>query len=741
MLLDLYKRHLVRILLSLVILVFFLLHVSGWDIFRISALDGLELFAYDQRLKLTAPNTVDDRIVIIDIDEESLADQGRWPWSRDKLERLMDQLFDTYDIAIIGFDVVWAEKDESSGLGILQGLADGEFSDDPRFRAKVEELDSELNYDNRFKKAMAGRAVVLGFRFNTQGTRAGVLPPPVFDQGSFRGRTIPFKEATGFAANLAEFQDVAFGAGHFNPEIDQNGIVRRIPLLYEYEGAHYEALSLAIARAVLNAEEIVPGYVEEGNNKYAGLEWLRLGDVDIPLDGRVMALVPYRGRQKSFPYISATDVLNGTADPDSLKGRVALLGTSAPGLLDLRATPLDSIYPGVEIHANMVAGIIDQTIKEAPEYTLGAEFVLVLISGMFMALLLPLLSPLLGTLATTVLLSAVVAANILIWNSFNLVLPLASGVVILFVMYLFNVTYALFVETRGKRQLAGLFGQYVPPELVDEMSEDPESFSLEGESRELTVLFSDVRSFTTISEGLEPRELSQLMNEYLTPMTRIIHEHRGTIDKYMGDAIMAFWGAPINDAEHARHALDAGVAMLEELKDIQRDFEKRGWPPIKIGVGLNTGPMNVGNMGSEFRMAYTVLGDSVNLGSRLEGLTKGYGVGLIVNESTAAAVPDYVYRELDRVRVKGKDQPVTIYEPVGLRKDVEKPARDEIKLYDQALKLYRKKDWDMAELSFLNLQKGEPDKALYKLYSERIGIYRKEPPPDPWDGVWTHETK
>ena len=200
-------------------------------------------------------------------------------------------------------------------------------------------------------------------------------------------------------------------------------------------------------------------------------------------------------------------------------------------------------------------------------------------------------------------------------------------------------------------------------------------------------------------------------------------------------------GAPLNDADHARHALDAGVAMLEELSVIQEDFKKRGWPPIKIGVGLNTGPMNVGNMGSEFRMAYTVLGDAVNLRSRLEGLTKGYGVDLIVNESTASAVPDYIYRELDRVRVKGKDKPVTIYEPVGLRKDTEKPARDEIKLYDQALKLYRNKDWDMAELSFLNLQKGTPDKALYKLYVERIAVYRKEPPADPWDGVWTHETK
>ena len=740
MLFERYKRHLVRVVLSLIILGFFLLHVS--ETLRIDALDAIELFAYDQRLELTAPNTVDDRIVIIDIDEVSLAAEGRWPWSRNKLEDLLDQLFERYEIAIIGFDVVFAAPDASSGLAVLQGLADGEFRDNDRFKIKVEELDKVLNYDKRFTDAIAGRAIVLGFTFNNQGTQAGVLPPPIFKAGTFKGRNIPFVGANGYSANLTQFQDVAFGAGHFNSEVDLDGIVRRIPLLYEYNGAHYEALSLAIARAVLAVDTVEPGYVDGRNiGKYAGLEWLQLGDVEIPVDRRVMALVPYRGPQKSFPYISATDVLKGKADPARLKGRVALLGTSAPGLLDLRATPLDSIYPGVEIHANMIAGILDRSIKEAPEYTLGAEFVLVLVTGLFMALLLPLLGPLFGTVATVLLFGAVVGVNVLIWNSFNLVLPLASGVVILIVMYLFNVTYSLFVETRGKRQLVGLFGQYVPPELVDEMSEDPESFSLEGESRELTVLFSDVRSFTTISEGLEPKELSQLMNEYLTPMTRIIHEYRGTIDKYMGDAIMAFWGAPINDPNHARHALDAAVAMLTELRNIQDDFKNRGWPAIKIGVGLNTGTMNVGNMGSEFRMAYTVLGDSVNLGSRLEGLTKGYGVELIVSESTAAAVPDYIYRELDRVRVKGKDKPVTIFEPVGLRKDIGKSQRDEINLYNQALKYFRDKNWDMAELSFLNLLKATPDTVLYKVYGERISIYRKSPPPDAWDGVWTHETK
>ena len=257
----------------------------------------------------------------------------------------------------------------------------------------------------------------------------------------------------------------------------------------------------------------------------------------------------------------------------------------------------------------------------------------------------------------------------------------------------------------------------------------------------MSVLFSDVRGFTTISEGLEPKELSKLMNACLTPLTGIIHKQRGTIDKYMGDAIMAFWGAPLEDPEHARHALEAGMEMIARLNAMQKQFREQGWPPINIGVGINTGEMSVGDMGSEFRMAYTVLGDTVNLGSRLEGLTKGYGVQIIVSETTREAVPDFVFRELDRVRVKGKDQPVTIYEPLGPKASISKELRHELRLYQEAIKLYRAQNWDMAEIQFINLQKLAPQRMLYRLYVERIGLSRANPPAPDWDGVFTHVTK
>jgi adenylate cyclase len=273
------------------------------------------------------------------------------------------------------------------------------------------------------------------------------------------------------------------------------------------------------------------------------------------------------------------------------------------------------------------------------------------------------------------------------------------------------------------------------------MSSAPSEFSLEGESRNMTVFFSDVRDFTSISESLHPSDLQKLMNEILTPITHIIHKHRGTIDKYMGDAVMAFWGAPLQDHDHARHALYAALDILAMLEGLKEEFVSRGWPPLRMGIGIHTGVMHVGDMGSEFRRAYTVIGDAVNLGSSLEGLTKQYGVQIIVSETTMEAVDNVIYRELDDVRVKGKDRPVRIYEPLGIKGNVPKAVRDELKVYKQARTYYREQQWDLAELQFLNLQKMSPMMKLYSVYLDRIQFFRNNPPPDKWDGVFTYKTK
>jgi adenylate cyclase len=365
----------------------------------------------------------------------------------------------------------------------------------------------------------------------------------------------------------------------------------------------------------------------------------------------------------------------------------------------------------------------------------------VLIAGAVMAFLLPMLSPLRATVVGIIVLLLLLSLNFGFWHVSNVVLPLANAMIAIVLLYAMNMSWGYFVESRTKRQLTGLFGQYVPPELVEEMSRDPENYSMAGRKAELTVLFSDIRGFTTISEGLEPNELASLMNEYLGAMTLVVRKHRGTLDKYIGDAIMAFWGAPVDDPEHAKNAVRTGLEMHVALHELNKNLVARGWPELKIGVGVNTGPMTVGDMGSPVRQSYTVMGDAVNLGSRLEGITKQYGVGFIVGESTRELLKkEFVFRELDRVRVKGKEDPVGIYEPVGEEGKVAREDLDEIKLWNQALRSYRSQDWDQSEVALMNLQRMKP-RYLYDLYVKRVEHLRKEPPGENWDGVTIFETK
>ena len=372
---------------------------------------------------------------------------------------------------------------------------------------------------------------------------------------------------------------------------------------------------------------------------------------------------------------------------------------------------------------------------------MAIEVVVLLLLGIALSLLLPRLDPLLGSVTVIVLLGLVVGLNLYAWMQQNTVWPLASPMVLVIAIFGINMTYGFFVERRAKKQITGLFGQYIPPELVDEMSADPESIKMEGESRELTVLFSDVRGFTTISEGLDPQSLSQLMNDYLTPMTRAIHKHRGTIDKYIGDAIMAFWGAPLHDKNHVDNALAAAMEMLSLLRKLGPEFRAKGWPELRIGIGLNTGPMNVGNMGSEFRRAYTVMGDAVNLGSRLESLTKEYGVEIMVGEGTMQQATNMLFRQLDRVRVKGKDEPVSIYEPMGRLNRVSEKLKEEVARFHEVLSHYLARQWDQALAILTELQTKQPDCKLYALYRERIEYFMANPPEPAWDGVFTHKTK
>ncbi|RLJ63684.1 CHASE2 domain-containing protein [Sulfurisoma sediminicola] len=739
------KQNLPRFLLGLLVLAVLLGHAAG--IYRIGVIEHFDAIIYDTKVRLTMPRNVDDRLVILDIDEKALAEVGRWPWNRERMATLMNKLFDRNGIALLGFDIVFAERDASSGLPVLESLAKKDGREAAAIQGVLKELRPTLDYDALFAASLKKRAIVLGYYLSSKegGTSSGALPPPTLPAGTFAGRNIAFTSWTNYGGNLPEFQKNAASGGHFNPLVDFDGMSRRVPVLAEYNGAYYESLSLAMVRALLGFPPVVPGYAEGSDKSYAGLEWLELptarGTLRVPVDANVAALVPYRGFQGSYRYISAADVLADRIPAEQLQGKIVLMGTTAPGLMDLRATPVGATYPGVEVHANLISGMLDGAVKYRPAYVLGADVVLVLLAGAVMTFLLPLLSPFRASIVALIVLLFLLSVNLAFWHVGNMVLPLATGLLLVMLLYALNMSWGYFVESKAKRQFTELFGQYVPPELVDEMAKNPEGYTMDGRKAELTVLFSDIRGFTTISEGLQPDQLATLMNLYLGSMTEVIRKRRGTLDKYIGDAIMAFWGAPVGDAEHARNAVITAMEMQRALHDLNPELLAKGWPELKIGVGVNTGTMTVGDMGSPVRKAYTVMGDAVNLGSRLEGITKQYGVGIIVGEGTRELTKkDFVYRELDRVRVKGKAEPVGIYEPLGLEGQVAKEDLEELKLWNQALRAYRSQDWDQAEVMLLNLSRIHQC-YLYDLYAKRVAHCRKEPPGEGWDGVTTFETK
>ncbi|MFU8788070.1 MAG: CHASE2 domain-containing protein [Methylobacter sp.] len=732
-----------RPLSCLLITLLFMAHSARW--LEIPTLQRMENIVYDLRLRSTAPNTIDPRIVIVDIDEQSLAQEGRWPWRRDKLAYLADMLFDYYQIKLLGFDVIFSEADTSAGVELLEQLASGPLQSNTGFLSALETLRPQLSYDDQFAKSLQNRPVVLAYFTSPIAEKTpeiGVLPPPLAKASEHPFSSLLAKEKS-YTANLPKLQAAATSGGFFNnPAVDEDGVYRRLPLLTEYRQHIYPALSLALFKTLLEQPPIEfvtgSGYGAQHSER---LEALNIEGFHIPVDQSSNLLVPYRGRQGSFPYISATDVLNGIVPQAALQDKIVIVGTTAAGLLDLRATPVQHVYAGVEIHANILSGLLDQRIKSRPSYSLGIELLELAAICLAAILIFPRLPVFLSALIFGVWLAAGIAANFYAWTAWHIDTALAAPITLLVVLYGIQLFFGFFFESRRKKQLGNIFGQYIPPELVEQMSKSDEEFTLKGESRDMTVLFSDVRGFTTISEGMEPQELCELINGILTPVTRVIHESKGTIDKYIGDAIMAFWGAPMHNPQHASYAVKAGLAILQTLTRIQQDFKAKGWPEIDIGIGINTGKMSVGNMGSQFRIAYTVMGDAVNLGSRLEGLTKQYGVKMIVSESTAQAAPEYSYRELDKVRVKGKHNPITIYEPLGIGADLSPEQRQQLDLLNQALHSYRQQQWLAAQAIFGQLAGSHPHDKLYAIYLERIAYYLESPPETDWDGAFTHTSK
>lgn len=747
----LFARHWTRIAVTLVPLLVALLHASG--VLPLPMLERLENVLYDVRLRAAMPRTLDERIVIVDIDEKSLAEVGRWPWGRNRMAELTEELFARQQVAVLGFDVVFAEADDSSGLKRLRQLAQSELKDQPGFAQRVDQLAPSLDYDGAFARALANRPVVLGYYLTSdrEGGASGVLPAPVMQRQALQGRPIRFTSWNGYGANIPALAQAAPVAGFFNPIPDIDGLVRSVPLVAEYKDQYYESLALAVFRMLAGGPTVEPGLPRDRfvSRSYQGLDSLvlRLGQktMAIPVDDKVAALVPFRGpggpKGGSFRYVSASDLLNQRLAPGALKGKIILVGTTAPGLQDLRATPVGETYPGVEAHANLVSGMLDGRMAVRPDYAVGYDVLVLLLAGLVLAFALPLLSATRAVLLSVGVLAAVAALNAWLFVGAGVVMPLATALVMVLTAFALNMSYGYFVESRSKRELANLFGTYVPPELVDEMVKDPDSYSMQAVNKELTVMFCDMRGFTKMSERMEPVQLQALLNEVFNRLSDIIRSNRGTIDKYMGDCVMAFWGAPVDTPDHAHLAVKTALEMANAVRRINEDHRARGLPEIGVGIGLNTGMMCVGDMGSEARRSYTVIGDAVNLGSRLEGLSKTYGVDIVVSESTRKLAGQFAWQELDRVRVKGKEQAVAIFWPLAPADRIEKAQAEELRTWGAFLKAWRAQDWDQCDVLLLNLQRMNPKKYLYELYAGRVASLRQEPLDLEWDGATTFETK
>lgn len=739
-----------RVLLTLIPLALALLHVSA--AMPLPLLERLDQFIYDARLRLGMSRTLDERIVIVDIDEKSIDRIGRWPWGRDKLADLTQELFARQRVSVVGFDVVFAERDNSSGLASLRALERGALARTPGFAEQLARLAPSLDHDALFARSLHGHAAVLGYYFTSdrQGHTQGALPLPVVTGAQLRGRPLAATTWNGYGANLSELNQAAAQAGFFNTIGDSDGVVRSLPLLAEYQGQYYESLALAMFRAMMGGPTVEPGFPATASlGTHDTLESVVLVDgtrrMPLPVDERLAMLIPFRGpggpEGGSYAYISASDLLEGKIAEGTLADKAVLIGTSAPGLQDVRTTPVGPVYPGVEAHASMLTALMDGSAIAIPDYARGFDVLQLLMVGLVLAFGLSVLPAGPALLLSAAVFLALTLLNFWLYRTHGLAMPLATALALVFTATAVNIAHGYLFESRAKRALASRFRSYVPPPLVDEMLKHPEHYSMQADSRELTVMFCDMRGFTALSECMPPLQLQALLNRVFTRLTEVIQGERGTIDKYMGDCVMAFWGAPVPAQDHAACAVRAALGMARAVEQLNQEHRAQGLPEIGVGIGLNTGLMCVGDMGSNIRLSYTVIGDAVNLGSRLEGLCKTYGVAIIASESTRSMAPGFVWQELDRVRVKGKAQAVNIYTPLADQSQASALNANELACWQQVLAHYRAQDWAQCGQSLAALRRQAPQSVLYALYASRLEEMMSSPPPSDWDGATHFDTK
>jgi adenylate cyclase len=747
---DFFLRYIVK-LTALRVGILFTAACLFLSAFEPGFLRRLENEYYDLRLKARGPLKPLDKVVLAAIDEKSLDEIGRWPWPRTRIAELVDRLTE-YGAKVIAFDAVFPEPDVNSTLREVRSLQEkmNELGvRDKELSSYLGQMERGADTDRALADALQrSDRSILGYFFHVDMDKANALPQEKREEGfsnivfssyavkfsSQAAAGIKFEEAYAAEANLKAFSDAAKGSGFFNVFPEEDGVVRKVPLIMVCQGEFFPPLSLRALYLYFGEEPIL-------NIEEAGVRGVWIGGVEVPTDEKGRMLINYRGGQKTFPQYSVADILQGRVDPSAFKDKIVLIGGTAIGLFDRRVTPFDTFFPGPEIHANIIDNILQQDFLRRPGWFKPIEYLVIIFVGTLFSLLLPRIRAVYGFLAAAVCVALYVYVDRFFFQQLRVWLNIVFPVLTIIFVYIGITLYRYVTEEREKAKIRGAFSVYVAPAVVDVMLKHPEKLKLGGEKKELTVLFSDIRGFTTISEGLAADELVRLLNEYLTAMTNMVFKHEGTVDKYMGDAIMAIFGAPVEQPDHAIRCCNTALDMMSELKALQAEWARKGTPKIDIGIGVNTGVMSVGNMGSSSRFDYTVMGDSVNLGSRLEGLNKEYGTNIIISEFTHEKVKDHFFcRELDLVKVKGKNKPVRIFQLLG-RDGVADNVRSAVECFHQGLECYRNQEWSKADELFRRTLSLNPEDKTASLYLGRCNACQLDELPSDWDGVFTCKTK
>lgn len=717
-------------------------------------LDLVELKTVDLRFKARGGISPGKEVVLVVIDEKSIAKEGKWIWPRSKIAELVAKL-SSAGAKVIGFDIGFLEPDEKSVVQTVEKIehkVKGLHISNTALQQYLTHLKQITDYDQLLADAIgqAQSRVVLGYFFQMdtdilghmteqdilghQDNTAGSAYKTV-RYSSSAAQKVPLIKATVPQSNIPVVSNSSDRAGFFNMFPDIDGVVRWIPGVIQFKDVLYAPLSLMSVSAFLDRPLSVS--VAE-----YGIEEIKIGDIVIPTDEFGRMLINYRGEEKTFPHIPVTDVLSGTVSDDVLKDKIVLVGATAVGIYDVRVTPFGTLFPGLEIHANIVDSVLAKDFMQQPGWAKLFDILAIIIAGCLLGILLPRLGVISGVLGTMILAFGHTVLCQLLFSKGGWILNLVYPLSIILILYIVITVYRYFAEAKQKRFIKDAFSTYLAPEVVKQLIETPDRFKLGGEKREITAFFSDVQGFTSISEKLTPEELVELLNEFLTEMTDIILSHEGTVDKFEGDAIIAFFGAPNDVPNHAEIACMSCIEMQKRLVALRSKWKKQGKPELNMRIGLCTGSAVVGNMGSKNRMDYTMMGDTVNTAARLEGINKIYGIYTLISESTYRAAGDWVVaREIDSVKVVGKGEPVRVYQPLGYPEDINDLLTKTVAYYAEGLRAYRDRNWNSAIMSFLSALKITPDDGPSQAMLARCEFFKKTPPPEDWDGTYTMTSK